>query len=94
MPETISAQLLSSVPASDYDDVIFQSFPLQHTSDHHSGPGFTVIILYWTSVLKERPGIVSRFGELLFTTKLFDKGLGVVWGAARSARHRVLRTAI
>ena len=43
MAKPISAQMFAAVPTGDDDEVIFQSFPLQHAQDHHPGTGFAII---------------------------------------------------
>jgi len=48
MPESVSTQVLATVPASDYDNVVLHPLPFQHSSDHHARTCLTIIILYGT----------------------------------------------
>ena len=77
MPEAVSAQLFSAVPARNHNNMVPQPFSLQHPNDHHSGTRFTIIILNRNGVVQERPGIVTCPGELLFSAELFYERFGL-----------------
>ena len=43
MTKTVAAEMFAAIPASDHDQMIFQTFALQHADDDHPRTGFPII---------------------------------------------------
>lgn len=90
MAETVTAEMLATVPAGDHHDMVFHAFPLQHANDDHAGSAFPVIILD-RSVIRQQDGptVVGCLEEFLLAAQRLDKGFGLVGRTAGATGHRV-----
>jgi len=57
-PEAVAAQMLAAKPSRNHDDMVAQSFSLQHPQDHHARTCLTIIVLQWGIGNQQSPCIM------------------------------------